>query len=44
MPTLDFSEKPGECIFCGDGDILENGYCLACNDTAEDMGIDIEEL
>ena len=44
MPALDFSETQGKCIFCGDADILENGYCYSCNDTAEEMGFDIEDL
>lgn len=33
-----------ECLFCGDADVLENGYCFVCNETAEEMGFEIEDL
>lgn len=31
-----------ECIFCGT-DIMED-YCVECDDTANDMGLDYQEL
>ena len=44
MNDMEYKEREGGCIFCGDGDTLENGYCFSCNETADDMGIDLEEL
>ena len=31
-----------ECIFCGTE--IEDNFCIECNDTAEDLGLDYNEL
>lgn len=31
-----------ECIFCGTE--IENDYCIECNETANDMGLNYDDL
>jgi len=31
-----------ECIFCGTE--IEDGHCIECSDTADDLGLDYQEL
>ncbi len=31
-----------QCLMCGDS--CGTGYCLSCEDTANDMGIDLESV
>lgn len=33
-----------ECIFCGTDTGEADGYCIECESTAEDMGLDYNEL
>lgn len=30
------------CVFCGDS--IEEEMCMSCEETASDLGVDIEEL
>lgn len=32
------------CVFCGDADTYGNEYCRGCEDTAEMLGLNIEDL
>lgn len=31
-----------ECIFCGTA--IEDNFCIECDDTASDLGLDYQEL
>lgn len=33
-----------DCGSCGDNDPEDNGFCYTCNETADEMGLDLGEL